>query len=256
MANFDTNESTQHNLSVSIISKNAEATLEKTLNSVYKWVKEIVIIDSYSIDSTLAIAKKYNAIIYQKTYEGEGKQRNYALSKIHTEWTFVLDADEEVTENLKNEIIKTINQKVTYSGYRIPIQSYYKGKKLTYGGESYSKMILFKTKEGKSTSHEIHAFYQVKNNNISLLINKLNHYSYLSVSHLFTKFTNYAVREARQKKELGEKTSLKKIFMYAPHMFWARFIKDKGYKDGLFRLPIDLAFAYLELATYVLMIYK
>jgi hypothetical protein len=39
-------------------------------------------------------------------------------------------------------------------------------------------------------------------------------------------------------------------------MFYARFIKDKGYKDGLFRIPLDLAFAYMEFLTYVLLAFK
>jgi hypothetical protein len=38
-------------------------------------------------------------------------------------------------------------------------------------------------------------------------------------------------------------------------MFWARFIKDKGYKDGFFRIPLDLGFAYMEFLTYVLMLF-
>ena len=43
--------------------------------------------------------------------------------------------------------------------------------------------------------------------------------------------------------------------MYGPHMFYARFIKDRGYKDGLFRIPLDLGFAYMELVTYVMLGY-
>ena len=39
--------------------------------------------------------------------------------------------------------------------------------------------------------------------------------------------------------------------MYPTHMFWSRFIKDKGYKDGYFRIPLDLGFAYMEFITYI-----
>ena len=72
---------------------------------------------------------------------------------------------------------------------------------------------------------------------------------------MFGKFTDYAKREARQKINKGEKSSIKKIVFYPLHMFWARFIKDKGYKDGIFRIPLDVGFAYMEFLTYVLILF-
>ena len=68
---------------------------------------------------------------------------------------------------------------------------------------------------------------------------------------MYCKFTRYALNDAKQKSIKGEKTSLKKIIMYPMHMFWSRFIEDKGYKDGLFRIPLDLGFAYMEFVTYL-----
>ena len=72
---------------------------------------------------------------------------------------------------------------------------------------------------------------------------------------MYKKFTDYAIREAKQRRLNGESTSLKKIVMYPPHMFWARFIKDEGYRDGLFRIPLDLGFAYMEFLTYMTMLF-
>ena len=73
---------------------------------------------------------------------------------------------------------------------------------------------------------------------------------------MYKKFTDYAIRNASEKLKKGEKTSIKKIFIYPVHMFWARFIKDKGYKDGFFRMPLDIGFAYMEFLTYFLLIFK
>ena len=68
---------------------------------------------------------------------------------------------------------------------------------------------------------------------------------------MFSKFTDYGVRMAREKYLAGEKSSLRKIFLNPPHMFWARFVEDKGFEDGLFRIPLDLLFAYMEFIMYV-----
>jgi len=237
-------------ITVSMITKNAEKTIEKSLRSVCDWVDKIIIIDDYSTDKTLEIAKKYQSIIYQNTYQGEGNQRNFGLKKILTKWTLILDSDEVITHKIRQEILNKVKSSV-FSGYWIPFQSYFLNQKLNYGGENYQKMVLFRTKDSFCTKDEIHAAYKIKSGKIGQLKNKIDHYSYRSLSQLFAKFNNYAIREARQKKSLGEKTSLKKIFLYPVHLFWARFIKDKGYEDGIFRIPLDLGFAYMEFITYV-----
>lgn len=243
-----------NDISVSIIVKNAESTFEDVLKSVYGWTREIIVVDSFSTDKTIEIAKKYDAMIFEHKYDGEGQQRNYALKKANTEWILALDADEVVTPNLKKEITQTISNS-KFSGYKILLRGHLKGKKLNYGGENYYKMNLFRRKIGYSTNDELHAVYKVKDNNIGYLKNKIDHFSYLSITHIFIKFTKYSLIEAKKKKIKGEKSSLKKIFLYPPHMFWARFIKDKGYKDGFFRVPLDLGFAYMEFLTYVLMLF-
>lgn len=241
-------------ITVSMITKNAEKTIEKSLRSVCDWVDKIVIIDDYSIDKTVKIAKKYQSTVYQNTYQGEGNQRNFGLKKIVTKWTLTLDADEVIADKVKEEILNKVKSPF-FSGYRIPFQSYFFHQKLNYGGENYQKMVLFRTNEGFCTKDEVHAVYKIKTGKIGQLKNKIDHYSYRSLPQLFIKFNNYAIREAKQKKSRGEKSSFKKIFLYPPHLFWARFIKDKGYKDGLFRIPLDLGFAYMEFVTYVKLLF-
>lgn len=72
---------------------------------------------------------------------------------------------------------------------------------------------------------------------------------------MFKKFTDYGVRMAKEKYSANEKSSFRKIFIYPAHMFWARFIKDEGHLDGLFRIPLDLGFAYMEFVTYIFLTY-
>lgn len=242
-------------VSVIMITKNAESTIGNSLNSVYGWTNEIIVVDSFSKDQTANIAERYSVKLYRHQYEGEGSQRSIALSKAKGEWILVLDADEVVTLELKKEILKTIKS-TKFSGFNVPIQSHFGQKKLNYGGENYKKMILFKRKVGYSTSEEIHAVCKVRDNKVSDLKNKLDHYSYLSFYQTLKKFTNYAIRMAKQKSRKGENSSFKKIFTYPFHMFWARFVKDKGYKDGIFRIPLDLGFAYMEFLTYFILFFK
>jgi len=239
-------------LSLLMISKDADDLLEKSLKSSKGLVDEIIIIDDFSSDNTLEIAKKFNAKIYLHHERDFGKQKAYGLEKVSGDWVIALDSDEVISAKLKNEIkhLKTLN----YTGFYIPFQTHFLSRPLYFGGENYKKLILFKKDSTKIDLALVHEEFKISKGMVGELKNKINHYSYRSLWQMYKKFTDYAIREAKQKLKIGEKTSFSKIFLYPLHMFWARFVEDKGYKDGLFRIPLDLGFAYMEFLTYLLML--
>lgn len=249
-------------LSILVITKNAEDTLSSCLQSIINLGDETIVVDDCSCDNTLSIAKKYHTKIFNHHEDDLGKQRKFALNKANGKWVLVIDSDEIVSRPLFIEIqrimtlAKDQNQCTNILGYTIPFQNHFLGKPLRYGGETYSKMILFKKDSVEIPPSLVHEAFAIKGGNVMFLKNTMLHYSYRSLRQMYAKFTGYALREGKQKIARGEKTTLKKLFFYAPHMFWARFIKDKGYKDGLWRLPLDIGFAYIELLTYWYMLYK
>jgi len=98
------------NLSILIITLNEEKNIKHALESI-KWANEIFVVDSFSIDRTLEIAKKYkNVKIFQHSFENFAKQRNWALNNLpwHNDWIFILDADERITPELRKEITEII----------------------------------------------------------------------------------------------------------------------------------------------------
>lgn len=246
-------------LSLSIITKNAESTLDKTLQSVQGLVDEIVCVDNLSSDKTLGILKNYSAHIY--TYKGTNlsEQRKIGWKKCLGEWILVLDSDEIVSEELKDDIryqildARSKQKRQQVKGFYIPFQNHFLDKPLHYGGEDYTMLRLFKKNAVTIRDNLVHEGFILDYNESSVLKGRIYHYSYRSLWQVYRKFTDYAIREAHQKKLRNEKTSVWKILTYPPHMFWARFVKDKGYKDGLFRIPLDLGFAWMELVTYTAM---
>ena len=244
-------------LSLLTITKNSEETIKKTLDSVKNLVNEIVIVDNYSSDKTVAIAKKYQSKVFFYKGKDLGRQAKLGLNKCQGDWILVLDSDEYLSSKLKREIKKIFDIRYSileeYAGFYIPFQNYFLGRQLKYGGENYKMLRLFKKDSVDIKPAIVHHKYFIKKGKIGFLKNKIIHHSYRSLFQMFKKFTDYAIREAQQKLKRGEKNSLKKIFLYPLHMFWARFIEDKGYKDGLFRLPLDIGFAYMEFLTYFLL---
>ncbi|MCX7955917.1 MAG: glycosyltransferase family 2 protein [Patescibacteria group bacterium] len=242
-------------ISLLTATKNNQKTIEKTLKSAKDVVSEIIIIDNGSTDKTLEIAKRYKAKIIFFKGDNLGRQYQKGLEKAENLWILILDSDEYLSSFLKKEIKDLIekNQLDKYDGYLIPFQNYFLNKPINYGGENYQMLRLFKKNKIYITPEKIHQKYILKSKKIKVLKNKIIHHSYQSLCQTYKKFTYYAIEEAKQKIEKGEKSSFKKIFLYPLHMFYARFIKDKGYKDGFFRIPLDLGFAYMEFLTYFLL---
>ena len=99
----------QAKLSVVIITKNEEKNIKACLESV-KWADEIIVVDAESDDRTVEIAKQYTDKVFVKPWSGFGPQKNWGISKAQHEWIFILDADERVTPELKEEILVTISE--------------------------------------------------------------------------------------------------------------------------------------------------
>lgn len=102
-------------LSVAMIVKNEAQDLAACLETVNGWVDEIVILDSGSTDTTPQIAAEYNAKFYTNTdWQGFGKQRQLAQQYVTGDYVLWLDADERVTEELKQSILQAVKKEEKY----------------------------------------------------------------------------------------------------------------------------------------------
>ena len=95
---------TRATLSVAIITFNEEANIARTLESVKAIADEIIVVDSHSTDRTVAIAKEFGAKVYVEDWKGFAAQKNSALDKCTCEWILSLDADEEVSGELRHQL--------------------------------------------------------------------------------------------------------------------------------------------------------
>jgi len=101
-------------ISLCMIVKNESENLDRCLQSVYKYMNEIIIVDTGSTDNTIDIAKRYNAKVSTFNWvEDFSKARNYSLSLATSDWILVLDADECLAE----QDIITIKEKLIYEPY-------------------------------------------------------------------------------------------------------------------------------------------
>lgn len=134
-------------ITVILAVKNEEANLSRCLEALKPAVR-VIVVDSYSNDSTVEIARSYNAEVIQFDYSGGyPKKRQWVLDSmpIETEWVFLLDADEVVPDKLWEEIRSNIFSKNCSDAYLIKKGFHFLGRKLRYGGFSHSAVLLFRT---------------------------------------------------------------------------------------------------------------
>lgn len=120
-------------ISVSIITKNEMANLTRTLDSV-KWADELVIVDSGSADGTLQIARDHGAKVFAEEWNGFARQKNFAISKCTSDWVLSLDADEEVSSELAEEIQAMLAADAPTRAYSVPRRNHFLGRWIRHGG--------------------------------------------------------------------------------------------------------------------------
>lgn len=245
-----------HRLSVIMVTLNAEELLQQCLNSLKFIADETIVVDAGSQDRTLSILKENNILPIKVRANHLGRNKSKALARASCPLILSVDSDEILSEGLIKEIKKIKRKKIIADGYIIPFRNHFLGRRLRYGGENYAMLRLGKKTKLKVKVSSVHESLELKSKYIIKLNSPILHYSYRSLGQTFNKFANYALWDATDKFTAGEKSSLKKIILYPIHMFWARFIKDKGYRDGLFRIPLDIGFAYMEFLTYLTLAIK
>ena len=239
-------------LSIIMITRNCSEVLNETLESIEGLWKELLVSDQNSTDGTRDILEHYKASIIETESDNLGKRKQELVKKAKGDWILVLDSDERVSAELREEIKTKIHgsrlggRDDKPKAYRIPYQNYVFGRAVYWGGERYSKVRLFRNGYGNVGKIPLHEEITV-DGKIGEMKGVIHHHSYRTISQLFRKFTSYALIPARLKKK---HVTFAKLFLYGPHMFWARFIEEKGYKDGLHGLVLAIAFGYMETLTY------
>ncbi len=141
-------------VSVAIIALNEEQNLPRTLASI-AWADEIVVVDSGSTDRTGEIAKEHGARVVERQWAGFGAQKNLALSLCNSEWLLSLDADEEVSPLLAEEIRIATGLQATPApdAYTVPRRNYFLGRPLRFGGMYPDRKLRLIRRELFVTGH-------------------------------------------------------------------------------------------------------
>ena len=228
---------------------NSEKYLEQCLESV-KWCNEIVIVDMYSTDNTLDIAKKYNCEIHMHENIGfADPARAFGLSKCKNQWVLALDSDEIIMPKLKEELINIANND-KFDVVKISRRNFFFGREILGNGWGYRDDIIprFFKKSFFSYTDEVHNFTKIDSNaRIGTVVDKeksIIHFNYDSVRQFINKLNNYTDFEVKSTKYSYKGNPASKIIYHFFREVLGRFIYKKGYKDGWIGLYLSLGMAF------------
>ncbi|MEJ8757942.1 glycosyltransferase family 2 protein [Pontibacter sp. H259] len=218
-------------LSAIIICRNEEKDIEGAIQSLL-WADEVLLVDSYSTDNTLAIAANYPVKILQRTFDNYSRQRNWALEQATHDWVLMLDADERITPELQQEIQKLLATTPDKSAYTIYRSNFFMGKQVRYSGwQNDSVVRLFDKSRNRYSDKNVHEELILESKPGKLKY-KMLHYTYRSLPHYLDKWNTYSTLSAQDKFKRTKKVSLYHLMLKPAFRFFRHYILKLGILDG------------------------
>ena len=237
-------------VSASIITYNEEDNIRRCLESV-KWCDEIIIVDSFSTDRTLDICREYTDKIHTRTYPGNIDQKNYAASLATGDWVLSLDADERVTPELREEILRKLkDNSSSICGYYFKRKAYLFGKWVKHCGwyPDY-KLRLFRRNKGRFEGREPHDELTVEGSTRRMK-GAIEHFTYKNLKEYVAKIERYSAVAASNMKLKSYTVILLLLLIKPPWKFFEFYFLRCGFLDGTLGFLICVLTAFSNFLKY------
>lgn len=235
-------------ITVIIPTFNEENYIQDCLQSV-AFAHQIIIIDSYSTDATLSIAKTFNCEIIQRHFDNFSNQKNEAIKLATSDWILFIDADERVTEKLKYEILNTIETS-THDAYKIKFPHFYMNRFLYH---TENKVVRLVKNQDIRFEGEVHEKL-IHKGTVGLLKNFMIHYTYKGLFHYIKKKDSYAWFQAKMLLDKNKKATYFHLIFKPFYRFIHTYFIRRGFLDGVPGLAVASIDAYGVFSRYVKMI--
>lgn len=221
-------------ISATIITFNEASNIKAACESV-AWADEVVVVDSNSTDATREIAEACSARVIVNDWPGFGAQKQFAVDQAKHDWILSLDADERVSDELKQSILKLQNEKDLADGYQISRRTYYQDRWIRGGGWYPDRQLrLFRKSKGHWKQRHIHESVTMNPGaRVERLKGDLLHYTSQNAAHHHRMIgERYAPLAAQQMFEEGKRTSVFGVASAGPAAFIRSLILKGGIRDG------------------------
>ncbi|HXI04342.1 MAG TPA: glycosyltransferase family 2 protein [Candidatus Saccharimonadales bacterium] len=236
-------------LTVIVPSFNEEKNIRGCLESV-KWADEILLVDSYSTDATLEIARPLATRIIQREYVNSASQKNWAIPQAAHRWVMIVDSDEQVSEPLEREIRELLASGPERDGYVVRRLNHFHGKPIRHGGWGRDRVLrIFDREKGRYQEKHVHAEVEVRGST-GRLEHPLLHDTFRGFDDYLRKIDRYTAWGAADLRQKGRRARALDMVLRPAGRFVKRYLLQAGFLDGPEGLIITGIDAYVTFLKY------
>ena len=240
-------------VSVVIVARNEAAALARCLASVDGWVAEIVLVLNDTTDDSAAVAGRHGARVFEAEWQGFRETKNFSLTKAAQPWVLALDADEEISPALRDEIVRffsTGGGPDRIAGADFPRKSWFLGRWIRHGDWYPDRCLrLFRADAGRWGGDPAHTHVLVQGP-VAHFAADMHHYSYPTLPAQVWKMSRQSDDFLRQQTALGRRWSLAQALFRPAWRFGRAYVLRGGFLDGYPGFYIAASTAFGTLLRY------
>ncbi len=240
-------------LTVIITTFNEADNIAGVLASV-DWADEIIVVDAFSTDNTAALAQQHPKVrLLQRAYTGPADQKNWAIPQAKHTWILLLDADERVTPELRQEIERWLHQDdIPFDAFWIGRNNHFLGQPVRYSGWQGDAVVRFFRRDVcRYDEKQVHEEIITKGIRVSRLKFRMEHYTFKSVAHFLEKINRYAVWSAQDYAAKTPRVTILHLFFKPLFRFFKHYVIQRGFLDGLTGLAVCSILAWSVFLRYL-----
>jgi len=219
-------------ISAIVTTLNEQKSIDECLSSL-QWCDEILLVDSFSDDATVAKALKYDKVrVVQRTYHGAAAQKNWAIDHVRNDWVLILDADERIPAPLRHEIETVLASANPHPAYSIKRQTFVLGKLIRYSGWQHDRVIrLFHRSFARYPNRRVHAD-MITRCETHVLQAPLVHFMVNDLHEYLQRVTKYSFWGAAQLWREHRVTNASAVLLRSCWRFVRTYLIQAGFRDG------------------------
>jgi len=242
----------ENRLTVLIPCKDEERNIRACVESVRELADEILVADSGSTDGTLQLVRELGGCrIIEREFIGYSSFKNWAIPQAEHPWVLIVDADEQVTDELAAEIRKVLSGSPTLDAYSMRRRNYFLGCPIKHSGWGSSSITrLLRRDVCRYNDRSVHESIDVPSEKVGSLGGKLLHYTCQDLGEYIARLNRYTTLSAQDMHAAGRRAGYFDLLLRPPLRFLELYVWRAGFLDGIAGGAVCMTSAFYTFMKY------